>query len=271
MSNVSEVLLEAALLEPDVQTRIVCPFCQGGSTEERCMSIVRTADGTVKYICHRSNCGIAGRNNTPSTDPVAGHGRPPRQTREMSLVALDHMQIAEVCARWQITPAAVNAAQWRWDALSERLAFPVMGHDGKLRGMVLRTLKTGVKPKTLNVQFEPDEPFLAWYAGVLNEFTRKLLIVEDIPSAVKASRCGLLTDVVALNGTHISHEALLEIRKIANGPNIILALDEDASKLALEYAAKFALHLGRIKVLLLTQDLKDMPNEEIQSCLLNVL
>lgn len=272
MSNVSEVLLEAALLETDVQTRIVCPFCQGGSTGERCMSIVRTAEGIVKYICHRAKCGMAGRSNTPATE-VAGKAQPPRlSTREVNLRPIDRRERKLIFDTWGMAETEWNRGQWSWDDNTDRLAMPVLGYRGSLRGLVLRSL-TGESPKVLNVQWE-DGPFLSWYYGTTGSYQHRarLLVVEDIPSAVKVS--SIYTPFVrmcALNGTHISQDGLKELIGSGYEDSVVLALDEDASEKALAYSRELALHLGRVRVLLLHRDLKNMNEKEIRECLQNVL
>lgn len=272
MSNVSEVLLEAALLETDVQTRIVCPFCQGGSTGERCMSIVRTAEGIVKYICHRANCGFAGRSNTPAYE-APGQVQPPRlSTREVKLRPLEQRERKLVFDAWGMNEQESRPGQWSWDENTDRLAMPVFGYNGSLRGLVLRSL-TGESPKVLNVQWEAG-PFLSWYYGTTGSYQHRarLLVVEDIPSAVKVS--SIYTPFVrmcALNGTHISQDGLKELIGGGFENNVVLALDEDASEKALTYSRELGLHLGRVRVLLLHRDLKNMNEKEIRECLQNVL
>lgn len=271
MKNVSEVLLEAALLGTDVQTRIVCPFCQGGSTGERCMSIVRTAAGDVKYICHRSNCGIVGRSNTPNS-VVAESAQPPRPIRPVRLGAIPEKLYDNIWYKWSIPRSLVKALGWKWDDTSNRLAMTVYGPTGSLRGLVLRTLEPDVTPKVLNVQWEQDSTFLAWHkADDVWGPHRGVVLVEDIPSAVRVAELGIYTHAVSLNGTHISDSIVEELRSNCASGEIILALDEDASEKALEYARKLNLVLGRIRVILLMRDFKDMSDKEAKACLRNVL
>lgn len=273
MSTVPEVLLEAALLEADVQMRIVCPFCRGGSTGERCMSIVRTAEGTVKYICHRANCGLAGRSNTSAYEASGQAAQPPRlSTREVKLRPLERRERKLISEAWDMNEIECRPGQWSWDDNTDRLAMPVFGYNGLLRGLMLRSL-TGEAPKVLAVKWEAG-PFLSWYYAnsAATRVLHRLLVVEDIPSAVKVSYIYTpFSRVCALNGTHISQEGLGELIGGGFSNNVVLALDEDASEKALVYSRELALHLGRVRVLLLHRDLKNMNEKEIRECLQNVL
>lgn len=268
MRNVAEVLLEAEAIEPDVQTRIVCPFCQGGTTEERCMSIIRTSSGEVKFICHRSNCGIAGRSNSPYS-VVADKPRPPRQLRPVQLRDLSRSEYDMIWEKWGITAHAAGGG-WRWDELSNRLAMSVYGPLGNIRGLVLRAMDNA-QPKVLTVRWQADEPFLAWFRPQdIN--SECVILVEDIPSALKTFYACPSMATVALNGTHISDDAILELQRCrATHGRLVIALDEDASVLALEYARNMEAIFGRVRVILLDRDFKNMEEKEIQACLRNAL
>jgi len=238
------------------------------------MSIVRTAEGIVKYICHRANCGFAGRSNTPAYE-APGQVQPPRlSTREVNLRPIDRRERKLIFDAWGMAETEWNRGRWSWDDNTDRLAMPVLGYNGSLRGLVLRSL-TEAQPKVLNVQWE-DGPFLSWYYGTIGRWVvfpkDRLLVVEDIPSAVKVSSMTTpFTRVCALNGTHISQDGLKELIDSGLEDNVVLALDEDASEKALTYSRELGLHLGRVRVLLLHRDLKNMNEKEIRECLQNVL
>jgi hypothetical protein len=131
---------------------------------------------------------------------------------------------------------------------------PKYGH----RGWVLRSI-TGGEPKALTFVDEGEEG-ISWYKTTPGAGT---ILVEDIPSAVRAAaKC----NSVALCGTGIGHDRAAEIAEYATRP-IIVALDQDATKLSFKWARKYALMWGDVKVQLLNKDIKDMTDEELTALL----
>lgn len=127
---------------------------------------------------------------------------------------------------------------------------PVRGYEGEELGVMLRALD-GRKPKAVS---HTEKGAIAWY---VNRITPGVIIVEDQLSAVRAS--DFLTSV-ALLGTNLSDERVMEIKKAGLGP-VYLALDNDAVASAVKYVVKYRGVLP-MQLVRLDKDIKDMTHEE---------
>jgi len=123
------------------------------------------------------------------------------------------------------------------------------------RGWVLRSVGSNVRAKALTFT-EEGEVALSWYK------TNRLaptVLVEDIPSAVRASKT---MNSVALLGTGIGSDRAMEIAKHATRP-IFIAMDQDATPTAIEYAKKYCLLWDDVRVMQLPKDMKNMSEPEL--------
>jgi DNA primase len=89
------------------------------------------------------------------------------------------------------------------------------------------------------------------------------VVVEDIPSALKLGALGYRA--VALNGTHLTDEAVSELDK--NATSVIWALDKDALRKAMALDKKYRLLFNSTTVLVLHKDFKDQTCKEVDECL----
>lgn len=112
-------------------------------------------------------------------------------------------------------------------------------------------------PKTLTYK-ELDEPFAGWFWSDTSD-PRRIVIVEDVFSAIKVARQYY---TVCLCGTNISLDNIFEILKYSD--NVVIALDKDATKKALEYKQKYRFICPNIQVAVLDKDLKYEPDDEIR-------
>jgi sugar/nucleoside kinase (ribokinase family) len=96
----------------------------------------------------------------------------------------------------------------------------------------------------------------------------KIVCVEDIPSAERLRRAGVVS--VALLGCTPSDEALEELGTVArrNDYTVVFALDADASAQALRLQRKFSMR-ARSAVRFLEKDVKNMTPEELDTWLTN--
>jgi hypothetical protein len=101
------------------------------------------------------------------------------------------------------------------------------------------------------------EQGISWYKTSPHRGT---VIVEDIPSAVRASR---YVNSVALLGTGIGMDRAIEIAEHAPRP-LWIAFDQDATALAFRWARRYALLWGDVRVLPLEHDLKDLTEMELE-------
>ncbi|KKL21146.1 hypothetical protein LCGC14_2448360, partial [marine sediment metagenome] len=136
---------------------------------------------------------------------------------------------------------------------------PVRSSTGMHRGGVLRSFAGGLK--AMNYQEKVDEPWLSWYPCEVKA-SDTTLIVEDQLSALKGSR---VADTVALMGTALSLEKLMEIVK-HNNNKVLLLLDADATAKAVKFLRRFS-WVSSLTVKPLTKDLKYYTTEEMETLL----
>jgi len=157
---------------------------------------------------------------------------------------------------WGMSDSTLHALGVSWDPETKRLALPLKGAVGQLRGRVLRVPPgDGRTPKTLTWLYQ-DAPVLSWWGTPYNE---SVIIVEDIPSAMRLALKNYRA--VALNGTHLNDEAVEELDR--NATNVLWALDPDASYKAAQWLVRTRMYFDKSAVLLIDKDIKDMTNEEI--------
>lgn len=245
---------------------LLCPFCQGGRSAERTLSITHRGDGICLYICHRATCGQAGRVfangnviGNASEQPVRTFK--PRQWNGLSRSPNDEERyLLENQYGFSYREIMLN----RISIVSENQEFAgravinIEGPRGQQRGHILRVLpgKEG-KPKTLTYKVM-NEPFAGWYQTQTSAHN-KIVLVEDVFSAMKVARQFVC---VALLGTHVTIENLFELLRYSD--NIIVALDKDATKLALDYKQKFRFLAPQMQVAILEKDLKYCADAEIR-------
>lgn len=90
-------------------------------------------------------------------------------------------------------------------------------------------------------------------------------MVEDIPSAVRASR---YVSSVALLGTSCTIEYAAEIKSFCT--SVVWALDEDATEIAIKHHRKHGILFDSSEVLCLPKDFKDMDEEELETILAGI-
>lgn len=99
---------------------------------------------------------------------------------------------------------------------------------------------------------------MSWYR---RRDSNKLLIVEDIPSAVRAY-FHFDGDVMAICGGNVGNDYIQEVAK--NAKNLVWALDEDNTIGAIKLNRKFGLFFESSRAIQLAKDLKNMTEQEIQ-------
>ena len=235
-------------------TTVVCPMCGGGSTRSKSMSIGRKA-GDLVYICFRAKCGVRGKvHSTPSVNHV------PKKKREYPQLDMEsvgqHSDAKRICTQFGLDWSAVdNDSLARYEIAPDkgRICWTVFDPDGKVRGYVRRGYD-GQEPKAINWFYREDSTPLSWYLGG----ERPVIAVEDIPSAVRLSRAG--RSAVALMGCHPGADAVAEL--VRTSPDIVWALDPDATEKAIRLQQKWGMFFQSSSVLVLPKDVKDMTNEE---------
>lgn len=261
MSERTQLAAEAATLEQGTSVRMVCPFCGGGRSEEASLVLSCTDDGALLFVCHRSNCGASGRlGGGPSLRRPEKRPPAPRVLDVTGGGYLTDYMAQAVRQHW---PFPEFPAYWRYIPRMDRLAMPVKGPLYEHRGYIARALPgSEVTPKALTFREAIAFPWQHWVliGG------RRLYVVEDIPSAERLGVAG--ENAVAILGTHITDEMMEEIVRVAQTEklSIVVALDKDAIKKTLAYAAQLSLRWDA-SAMMIPKDFKNMTTKELNECL----
>lgn len=248
-----DVLMLASTLEPGETIRELCPRCNGGSTQEKSLTITLDYDGGVVWNCFRDRCDNKGRSGgtyIPKTDTpeIKKYKRFEGETRPLS-----DFHLEKIRNKWGI----VNPPYWYWTGeYGGRVAMSVRSPKFMHRGWVLRDLRGVARAKALTFM-EPEEVQLAWYRPNKSR-AAPCVVVEDIPSAVRVSMCGV--NAVALLGTILNTEKASELGKYSG--HVVLALDQDATSKSFSHAYRYMLHWDQCSILPLHKDFKDMTPDE---------
>ena len=234
----------------------LCPFCGGGSTSERSLSVTRDPGGALLYCCHRNSCQACGRIEDYGDNVKYTAGKPPKVFTKPTR-ALTEAQLRFFSSTYDIQPEEIGRAQFLYIPDLKSVWQPVFGPKGERRGGVVRSYST----KKIASYQELEGAWLAWYrkqsSGSITDGippSECLVIVEDQLSALKVSRH---YDCVALLGTYMGPEKLAEIIKytevagVKHGsqePTVVLLLDADAYSTALGYWIKYSPHFGNFYV-----------------------
>jgi hypothetical protein len=253
----SNIALEAEALSEGESVRIHCETCQGTVPT---LAITRKEDGTIVWQCFRAICDERGARHQGGGYHKSGAPREkPKHVRYTGdLRELDRLDCEFLEETVGFDAAHVRTAQVRYAEEEDRFMFPIIGPAYQRRGYVKRTWDNFVRTKALT-HLEVDEPHLSWYRPWDEGET---IIVEDIPSAVRASR---YMNAVALCGTACGPEVINEIAQ--NARRVVWALDEDATNQSVRLWRMHSLLFDASRVLVLNKDLKDMTEEELQEVL----
>jgi len=264
-------------LAPGTSRRGVCPVCDGGSSKEHSFLVTATDDGGLRYRCYRVSCGVAGYLGGIST-PVPPDQRKAPERRlipyEGELTNIPYPVLNHIWRTYGIPPFETGAGGWRWAPEEERVAMPVYGPEGEIRGYQLRSYK-GDNPKVLAYPME-DAPWQSFYEAFegrprtpVKERMGPLIVVEDQVSALKVAR---RFDSVALLGTNLSLDRMMEIETVLNGDRpLLFALDPDARSKAFDFVRQHGMMLPVTGTILLDKDPKDATDEEIRKAVMEAL
>ena len=250
-----EIKLLTADLEVGDSSRVLCPACGGGRSEEVSLSVHRKDDGGVVFHCFRASCDCAGgyggtyqaaRNKPPAVAHKVWEG----ETTDLPTGA----------EAWLIDNWCMDVPEhWYWtEDMGGRLAMSIRSPQNTHRGWVLRHIgPRPVRTKAYTYFCKPGTPKASWYT---QRGSPNMVLVEDIPSAVRASE---YMTAVALMGTRVTEDVALEIAEHRPPGKVVVALDADATAEGIEIARRFGLLWDDVGVAILTKDLKDQTEEEL--------
>ena len=241
--------------------RIVCPKCKGGSSKEPSFVIGKLPSGKTVYKCYRASCGYSGAERGLAK-PRVKHKAVQANPYRGPLMSLDKDQEEFLEGRigWGAAERALGRPLWAPEV--GRYAFPINTPQGRVRGYVLRSYDPGQGAKAWTRMTKADEPCASYYRQFSED---SVLLVEDIPSAVRAAQ---YTNVVALLG--VGNMAIMEEIKEAGFKKVTWALDADAYSTSLKKHARFKHFFDSSAVIKLKKDLKDMTPKEVYLVLKDV-
>jgi hypothetical protein len=267
---------QARQLDNNETRNIVCPFCvedhenQGRPAEwkpKRSMSITRE-DDSLLYHCFRASCkrghgvlfvldSYCKTRRSNSDTPEADSKFKPRDYPYYTVRAT-RVNVGPSCP---LSDQELREQNVGYACDRRTVAYPIYSLEGRQVGVVDRSY-IGRNPKALTYWFN-DVPKI--HFPLSSRTSSTCLIVEDIPSAIKANR--YITSA-ALLGTHMTNDVVMHLRN--HFDSLIIALDKDATDKAFELMHHSILFREGISILPLPKDIKDMDDDEVRETILGV-
>lgn len=265
MSERDEILGTAKQLGVGQTRTITCPCCQADWKEqgsprnwspERSMSVTRERLG-VLYNCFRATCS-RGRGFIPTVS-----SEPEQPKKEFSpnvyvdeLTQLPPSQARMLREKFEFTAEDIQREGILWNPKRSTVVFPVRDVRGYTVGYVDRDFLGARDLKAITYWFNdvPKLHIVPHASGLGNT----CIIVEDIPSAIKASK---YMTAVALLGSHINVDQAAHLSQLFN--TAIIALDNDAFLKAIKLRKKYSLYFQELLLFHLTKDIKNMKYKEL--------
>ena len=258
MSYRTSIQLEGEALANGESRYTECPACG----REGKFSISRTENGVILYHCFRASCALHGGGGISTNgyiNPMPNPNRVRTRTKfEGSVRPLETEERQELTIHCGFTDEALAVSRVRYCEEQNRFAFPILTYIGRRVGWVLRTWD-GRTPKSLTYM-DTDDDSISFYPN--RDDSPTVIVVEDIPSAVRASK---YMDSIALLGTSCTTDRALLIA--AHYDHVIWALDLDAFRQALRLQSEHRILFDRCDVMRIERDLKDMTDEQLRELL----
>lgn len=250
MNQYLELALWADLnLKRGEKGRIICPWCNGGSTREKSLSVACNEDGSLWWRCFRANCGQMGSRNSHGLRNLKAKKSTPRPF-DGATAALSNDDYRYFGENFGLGPEDLAGVRYAYE--SNRYCFRVLSPSSKVRGVILRSF-AGAVPKVLTFRERVDDPFMGWiWEG--GPPRGPIVVVEDVLSALKVHKAGAAA--VFLNGTYLNYQMVTEIADTWYEGEVIFALDKGTMPQMLGYKAKFDPLIGPIRIWKLEKDLK---------------
>ena len=265
MNNIRALVSLAAVDLPVGQNiRIICPLCNGGTTNERSMSITRTTSG-ILYYCYRATCfdkgkqGFIGDITAPTEDNVGRSSK--NRTFKGVLNQLPESVYKERFEIYQISYETCTEQGIKFAPEINRIYFPIFDIKGVQIGENLKSLPGTKGPKAIinyysNVLRLPSFPIQPKLGSIL-------CLVEDAISAIKVSS---IVSSAALLGSHLTTEGFHLLLK--HFKQIDIFLDGDATYKAIElYKTVSQFVKSRLHIIPNGKDPKDLTYEQLKELL----
>jgi hypothetical protein len=232
-----------------------CPNCG-----EKKFSVTNRDGSGYLYNCFRASCGcrgyipLGGKSLFATDAPIA----PREESRPYSgpLYAPNPEDLVLLNAVYGFTPEHVSRSGVRF-TIDGNAAYPIYANDRTVKGTHLRYRKFSPgRAKAYTHMNSQTVTKSSWYTSPAG--CPSLMIVEDIPSAVRASH---YMDTMALLGTSLDPRDIPLIA--AKYTEVFVALDPDADEAALRVRNWLAGWVDWLYVMKLPRDIKDMREEEL--------
>ncbi len=251
--------LGAAMAEQEQLSGLMCPFCNGGGSLERTLSMKRNGN-QISYICHRDGCKkkgfflVVGPAPLPATK-AAKFSKALKDLKELPAGVKDML-----AAKYHMNTTDLVRIEAKWQPDMRRVCFPILSPERNLVGYTMRSYEKDVKPKSYKAITNFALPALSYYRCWATGFD-KLLIVEDQVSACRAANTA---SAVALCGTNIN---LTMVRHMKNlfPKRVVICLDADAFGTAIKIQERWGGMFEKCKVVKPPKDLKDMERDQLRS------
>ncbi len=249
---IQDIVLQLAPPPSDVALRMDCPACNHKNT----LSIMNN-NGTILYHCFSASCNVKGRVSDRKELKFTRHEvispkAVPLDSRSFVPLSRDCKALDMVVKRNSYEAFQHARADIRYDVRQDRVVFMVY-KNGKTVDAVGRKLNE-----------DDNRPKWFRYARSRHPFVCKAktdtdiaFLVEDCFSACAVSQ---VYNGVALMGTNLPNEYLTTLKSYSK---IVVALDRDASKKAIELTKQLKLYVPSTLVFL-EKDIKNMNLTEIQ-------
>jgi hypothetical protein len=265
MNPRDDVIITYAHLPPGTtMSGQLCPKCDGGASHETAMSVGRSAHG-LWWKCHRATCDFVGNEKFSGGSVTANADVKSPFIRQFKREQIPFALEEALFNLYSIDGDTMERAKWaytaNYDGHGARVIFPIFDPHGAIRGEVFRSY-SGDQPKTFTVSFDTNQQMTCWYR--YKKYGRVLVIVEDIPSALRIAQDGKI-DSLALLGTVLNYERIKEIRE-QEYDRVWLCLDNDASYKSIKYKLLYDTDLPCMLVKTLEgPDVKDMSYAQFET------
>lgn len=237
----------------------LCPFCDGGEDKEKSFSVGRKETGVIVFKCHRNKCGRGGAVFPDGSPLLQVHTKTKEHevfTDPTEQLTMEHLKFFE--KKYGLKPVEILRAGFLYVPKRDAVWQPIHGPNGEFRGQVVRRY-ADKRIWTYKAEANGRYPLLAWFSGPENCDQGACILVEDILSAIKLSR---YHNSVAINGTSLSNDMILEVMR--HSSKQYLALDKDATAHAIKMAHRWN-QLLDITVIECKRDPKYWLNHELET------
>lgn len=247
-------------------TGLVCPFCGGGNSKDRSLSVTRIEIG-ILYNCFRASCKRAGMQITTDAPQVSFtenklNVKSPQRSRVYTgqLVDLPDEVRAYLNTKYQLTNGHIQRGRVQWAPDFDtpewhgRVWFPTFTADGSTSGGIARSID-GAKPKTLTY-LRDGELMLSWLTNAKGP--NVCVLCEDAISGLRLSK---MVTALPLLGTSLSIEKAKAIAS-RRFDAVYLCLDPDAIAVSIDAIVQFQSILP-LQVVMPPNDPKDLTEAEL--------